>query len=261
MRKNFLLFLILSIPCLAYSQSADTLKKNKFILASVSFELGKIIDRYKTVDLDMIYDLTVNSESLDRDLTGHDVTYKRNVQGSRIGASIALIPFSKKDNDYSTSSEIRLGLFYSERGTNLYYFLQDTSGAYKSVDYSTRYKELSLNAAYVWKYNPKFAERFTLHGGIGIGIGSTFNDKTSVAEHFSSGQIDEIPNSIFNIYKGKSSFFGRVYTPLGIDFALGKHFDIGVESTFGLGIQKINKGENYLIPINGSLSVKLSYFF
>lgn len=219
------------------------------------------MDRYETVDLGMMYNLTVTPNSLDRDLSGHDVTYHRTVQGSKIGASVAFIPFDKKENDYSTKSEIRLGLFYSERGTSLSYFLQDTSGAFKSVNYSTQFKELNLNAAYVWKYNPKFAERFTLSGGLGIGLGSTFNDKTSVAEHFSSGQPGEIPNSIFNVYDGKSSFFGRAYVPFGIDFALGKHFDVGLASTFGVSIQQVYSGENYFIPTNGSLTAKVTYFF
>ncbi len=260
MTKNFLLLLILAIPVLAYSQS-DTAKKSKFILASVSFELGRTVDRYPKVDLDMMYDLTKNSYKLDRDLVGFDATYDRDVEGSRIGASIALIPFNKNENDYSTRSEIRLGLFYSERGTHLSYLLSASNGAFKSVSYSTKFKEISLNGAYVWKYSPKFAKRFTLHAGLGLGFGSTFRDKTSVSQHFSSGQTNEIPNSIFETYEGKSSFFARAYTPLGIDFALAERFDIGLESTFGVGFQQVYGGTSYFIPISGSLAIKASYFF
>ncbi|MCJ8290028.1 MAG: hypothetical protein HRT58_10220 [Crocinitomicaceae bacterium] len=260
MNKNLLFFLIMLFPVIAYSQSGTT-KKGKLILASVSFEMGRTIDRYPKVDLDMMYDLTKSSTVLDRNLTGHDILFDQDVEGSRIGASIALVPFSKKQNHYFTNSEIRLGLFYSERGTHLSYSLTTTSGAFNSVSYSTRFKELSLNAAYVWKYSPKFAERFTLHGGLGLGLGSTFSDKTSVAEHLSSGQTNEIPESIFNTYEGNSSLFTRVYTPLGIDFALAERFDIGLESTLGLGLQTVYSGESYSIPLSGSLAIKLSYFF
>ena len=260
MNKNIVLFLIIVIPGIVFSQS-DTTKKKKFILASVSFEMGRMIDRYQQVDLAMMYDLTEMPSNLDRDLTGMGVTHDRDVEGSRVGASVALIPFSKKENDYSTKSEIRVGLFYSVRGTNLSYFLTNESGAFKSAEYSARFKELGLHGAYVWKYSPKFAKRFTLHGGLGLGLGSTVLDKTSVAEHFSSGLPNEVPNSIFNVYKGNSSLFARGFIPLGIDFALAERFDIGLESTFGVGMQQVYGGESYLIPLSGSLSIKLSYFF
>lgn len=260
MNRNLLLFLILACPALAFSQS-DTVKKKSFILASVSYELGRTIDRYSQFDLDMMYDLTKTPSELDRDITEYGVTQFLDVKGSKMGASIALIPFDKKENDYSTIREFRLGLFYSVRGTNLSYILRDTSGGFQSVDYSTRFKELSINGAHVWKYSPKFAQRFTLHAGLGLGIGSTLYDKTSVAEHLSSGQPNEIPTSLFNVYKGKSSLFARAYTPIGIDFALAERFDVGVQSTFGVAFQQVYGGENYFIPLSGSLAVKVSFYF
>lgn len=260
MNKNLLLFFILTCPLFAISQS-DTVKKKAFILASVSYELGRTIDRYPQIDLDMMYDLTQNPAELDRNLTGYTVTHDRDVEGSKMGASIALIPFNKDENDYSTTSEIRLGLFYSVRGTNLSYVLSDTSGAFQSASYSTRFKELSINAAYVWKYSPKFAQRFTLHAGLGLGLGSSLYDKTSVAEHISSGQTNEIPNSLFNVYKGKSSLFARAYTPIGIDFALAERFDVGLQSYFGVALQQVYSGESYFIPLSGTLAVKVSFYF
>lgn len=260
MNKNLLLFLIITYPVLAFSQD-DTLKKKSLILASISFELGRTIDRYAEMDLDMMHDFTQNPTELDRNLTGYSETQYEDVAGSKMGVSIALIPFDQDENDYSTTREIRVGLLYSARGTSLSYLLSDTSGAFQSVNYSTRFKELSANGAYVWKYCPKFAQRFTLHGGIGLGIGSTLYDKTSVAEHISSGEINEIPSSLFNVYKGKSSLFARAYTPIGIDFALAERFDIGVQSAFGIALQQVYNGESYLIPLSGSLAVKVSFYF
>jgi hypothetical protein len=245
---------------LAFSQ-IDTTKKSKFILASVSFEMGPMLDRYSNVDLDMMYNLTSNPYDIERNLVGHEATYDRDVEGSKLGASISLIPLNKKENDYSTVGEIRLGFFYKVRGTHLSYFLSNSSGAYKAVDYSTRFKEFSLHGAYVWKYNPKFAQRFTLHAGLGLGLGSTFADKTSVAEIISSGLPSEIPNSFFEEYKGNSSLFVRAFTPIGVDFALSDRFDVGIQSNFGIAIQQVYGGENYIIPISGSVAVKLSYFF
>lgn len=260
MNKISVLLMITALPFLVMSQS-DTTKKSKFILASVSFEMGPMLDRYSTVDLDMMYDLTSNPSEIERDLTGHDVLYDRDVEGSKIGASIALIPLNKKDNDYSTVGEIRVGLFYKVRGTHLSYSFTNASGAYKAVSYSTRFKELSVHGSYVWKYNPKFAKRFTLHAGLGLGLGSTFNDKTSVAEIISSGLPSEVPNSIFNQYKGRSSLFLRPFVPIGIDFAISDRFDIGIQSYFGVGLQQVYGGENYFIPISGSVGLKASYFF
>ena len=260
MNKISLLFLIATIPVLAFSQS-DTTKKSKFIIASVSFEMGPMLDRYSTVDLDMMNNLTSNPYEIERNIIGHTTTYDRDVEGSKLGASISLIPFNKKENDYSTVGEIRLGLFYKVRGTLLSYFLSNSSGAYKAVDYSTRFKELSLHGAYVWKYNPKFAKRFTLHAGLGLGLGSTFSDKTSVAEIISSGLPSEIPNSFFEEYQGNSSLFVRIFAPIGIDFALSDRFDVGIQSNFGVAMQQIYGGESYIIPISGSVAVKLSYFF
>lgn len=260
MNKISLLFIVIALPTLALAQS-DTAKKSKFILASLSFEMGPMLDRYPSVDLDMMSDLTSNPSDIERNLNGHEVNYDRTAEGSRIGASISLIPLNKEDNDYSTVGEIRLGIFYKVRGTHLSYYLSDSTGAYQSVGYSTRFKELSLHGAYVWKYNPKFAERFTFHAGIGLGLGSTLGDKTSVAQIVSSGQTDEIPTSLFNQYKGNSSLFLRTFAPIGFDFAISDRFDIGIQSYFGVGLQQVLGGENYFIPISGSVGIKLSYFF
>ena len=260
MSKYYLLLLILLTPLLSLSQN-DTSKVKSVILASLSFELGGTIDRYPAINLETMYNLTKTPSQLDRNLIGHDMTYDRDVEGSRVGAAVSLIPYDKKENKYSTKREIRVGFSYSVRGTHLSYFLMTQSGAFKSVAYSTRFKELRLSGAYIWKYSPKFAERFTLHGGIGLSVGSTFNDQTSVAEHFSSGQTNEIPNSIFNVYNGKSSLFSRAFIPVGIDFALFEQFDIGVESSFGVAHQKVVDGDSYFIPTNGSLYLRVSYYF
>ena len=257
---KLLLLSLLLLSGHAHSQTQDSLKR-PFILASMSFEWGQMQDRYTEINLATMYDLTKNPTDLDRDLSAHSVLYDRLVTGSRLGFSIALIPFSKKIGDYSTTSELRIGLFYSVRGTHLSYNFQDTSGAIQETNYSTRFKELSATAAYVWKYNPKFAERFTLSGGLGLGIGSTLFDKTSVAEHFSQGGLNEIPFSKFNVYEGKSSLFTRLFVPLGIDFALSERFDIGLTATAGMGFQTVYGGGNYTIPLSGSLAVRLSYFF
>ncbi len=244
----------------AHSQTEDSLKR-PFILASMSFEWGQMQDRYTEINLETMYDLTKNPTDLDRDLSAHSVQYDRLVSGSRLGFSIALIPFSKKIGDYSTTSELRVGLFYSVRGTNLSYNFEDTSGAIQETNYSTRFKELSATAAYVWKYNPKFAERFTLSGGLGLGIGSSLFDKTSVAEHFSEGGLNEIPFSKFNVYAGKSSLFTRAFVPVGIDYALAERFDFGITGTVGTAFQTVYGGENYMIPFSWSLAARLGYFF
>jgi len=238
------------------------LSKKKFILSSLSVEMGPMLDKYSTVDLDMVYDLTSNPSDIERDLAGYDVRYDRNVEGSRIGALMSFIPYSKKEHDYLTRSEIRLGLFYMVRGSYLSYSLTNESGAYKAVGYSNKFKEFSVQGTYVWKYRPKFAnERFTFHAGIGLGLGSTFNDKTSVAEIISSGQPAEIPNSFFAVYEGKSSLFVRPLASIGIDFALSDRFDLGVQSNFGVALQQIYDGESYFVPISGSVGVRVSYFF
>lgn len=259
--KTYCLILVSFFLTVLGIAQEDTTSKKKFILASVSVEMGPMMDKYSNIDLDLMYDLTSNPSDIERDLTGHNALYDHNVEGSRIGASIALIPFSKKENDYSSRSEIRLGLFYKVRGTYLSYSLTNESGAYKAVGYSTKFKELALHGAYVWKYNPKFAKRFTLSAGIGLGLGSTFSDKTSVAEIISSGQPAEVPNSFFEVYQGKSSLFVRPFAPIGIDYAVSDRFDVGIQSNFGVALQQIYGGENYFIPIFGSIGVRVSYFF
>lgn len=260
--------MILVLPSIAFSQkengsedSVQTIIKRKFILATMGFEVGRMEDRYQAMDLVMMNDWTQNPVSLDRNLIGFVPTFDKIIEGTRFGASTSWIPFDKKTDDYSTRSEMRLGLVYTVRGTHLSYNLEDTSGAFETVNYATRFKELSVTGAYIWKYNPKFDQRFTLYAGLGLGIGSTFSDKTSVAEHFTTGQVNEIPFSKFNVYKGKSSLFKRGFIPFGIDFALAERFDIGLAATCGMGIQTVYNGESYTIPFNGSLAVKLSYFF
>ena len=260
MSMKLLLLSLLLLSGSAHSQTEDTVKRS-FILASMSFEWGRTQDRYTEIDLATMYDWTKNPAELDRDLAQHSVEYDRIVEGSRLGVSFSLIPYSKKISDYSTTQELRLGLFYSVRGTHLSYDFADTSGARQETNYSTRFKELSITGSYLWKYSPKFAERFTLYGGIGLGIGSTVYDKTSVAEHFSDGQLNEIPFSKFNVYEGKSSLFTRAFVPIGIDYALAERFDIGLTATAGMALQTVYGGENYLIPFSWSLAARFGYFF
>ena len=260
MKKYRLLLLFVLVFVVAEAQENSGPRK-KFIIASLSYEMGPMLDRCSAVNMDMMYDLTINSSDIERDLLGHDILYDTDLEGSRIGATVSLIPLNRKEKDYSTKREIRLGLFYMVRGAHLSFSLSNPSGAYKAVGYSTRFKELSLHGAYVWKYSPKFAERFTLHAGVGLGLGSTVNDKTSVAEIISSGLPAEVPNSIFNVYDGKTSLFLRAYTLLGIDFAISERFDIGIQSYIGIVSQQVLGGNNYFIPVSGSVGIKLSYFF
>ena len=260
MNKNVILFLILTISGIAYSQD-EVQKIKKFRFSSIGFEMGRAVDRYAQLDLEMMYDLTKNPSLLDRNLTDHTIIYDRIVEGSRVGISTALVPYNKNKEAYSATQEIRIGIYYSERGTHLGYNFVDTNGGYRSVNYSTRFKELSLNGAYVFKYNPKFAQKFTLHAGPALSVGTSLFDKTSVAEHFSSGAPGEIPFSKFNSYAGKTSLFLRAYAPIGIDYAIGERFDIGVEGIAGMGVQQVLGGEMYTIPFSWSAAVRLSFFF
>lgn len=260
MQTKFPLLFICLIPILCCSQVRDSISK-KFTLISIGFEAGQGIDRYDRINLEMMYDLTKNPELLDRNLDGHKITTDRIIAGSRVGLHLAFIPTKKNIDEQTSTDEIRVGIVYSVRGTNVDYFKLDSDGSMYSVNYSARFKEVSLHGAYVWKFSPKSARRFTFYGGAGLGIGSTVYDKTSVAEHISGGQPNEIPFSIFNVYKGNSSLIIRPYIPLGIDFALMERFDIGISGSTGMAIQKVYGGESYLIPFSASISAKLSYFF
>ena len=260
MNKNIVLFLILTISGVANSQSEET-KIKKFRFSSIGFEMGRTVDRYARINLETMYDLTKDPTLLDRNLTDHTVIYDRIVEGSKIGFSTSIVHYNEEKEAYSSNQEIRFGLYYSERGTHLGYNFVDTSGGYRSVNYSTRFKELSINGAYVYKYNPESARRFTFHAGPALSIGMSLNDKTSVAEHFSSGAPGEIPFSKFNEYAGKTSLFIRTYAPVGIDFAIGERFDIGAEGTVGMGIQEVIGGSTYIIPFSWSATVRLSFFF
>lgn len=260
MQTKLFIFVLCLCHTLCYSQVGDSISK-KFTLISIGFEAGQGIDRYDRMNLEMMHGFTKDPELLDRNLDGHKITADRIIEGSRVGLHLAFIPTKKNIDEKTSTDEIRVGIVYSVKGTSVDYSKVESDESMYSVNYSARFKEVSLHGAYVWKFSPESARRFTFYGGIGLGIGSTVYDKTSVAEHISGGQPNEIPFSIFNVYKGNSSLIVRPHIPLGIDFALMERFDIGISGSTGIAIQKVYGGQSYLIPFGASISAKLSYFF
>ncbi|NRA13173.1 MAG: hypothetical protein HRT57_14590 [Crocinitomicaceae bacterium] len=70
---------------------------------------------------------------------------------------------------------------------------------------------------------------------------------------------DENSSRTETAYEGKSSIFTRAYAPVGIRFQLFKHFNIGLETNIGIGIQSVVGGQTYLIPMNTSVQALVSW--
>ena len=68
-------------------------------------------------------------------------------------------------------------------------------------------------------------------------------------------------NSVNSFYAGKSSFFTRIYAPIGISATLFNRVQFGLEGTLGLGMQNVYNGRTYLMPFSSSITTKLSFVF
>lgn len=253
--------LIAALTTLTFSSTAQIeteIPNNKWKISSIGGEYGFIRDSYQKMDMGTMIDFTKNPALLERDLYGYTENLYRTSSGVKLGLNVTLTSGKMTSN---WSNEIRLGAFYSGREPMITY----NSGSgfdddHSSIIYCNVVNEISLDGAYIFRRTSDKFDWFSVYGGIGVNLGSSFSSKLIVMENDFNFQNEDW-NFTQESYDAKSSVFSRVYLPVGMQFTLFKHYNLGLESNIGIGMQSVVKGRSYLMPLNTGLTAKIGYNF
>jgi hypothetical protein len=100
-------------------------------------------------------------------------------------------------------------------------------------------------------FRPTWCERWNFN----------FDGKVMVKEH--SFEWDNPSTSTYSesAYQGKKSIFSRVYAPVGVQFQLFNHFNLGLETNIRVGMQNVIGGKSYFMPITTGMQALVSYSF
>lgn len=259
--KPIVLFVLIAISGTSFAQKSTTDKVKKLKLNSIGVDFGVTADRFSKMNLESMYDLTKNPALLDRDLEGYSSSLYRSASGGRFGINASFTPFSAVNDSYNTNHEIRFGAYFSSREPLISYNKTDANGTTNSIIYCNMVREVSLTGAYLLRASPANAKWFGVYAGLGMSLGSSFNDKMVVMQSsFNSEQMSY--ESLGNeTYEGKSSFFTRVYVPLGLDITIARRIRLGLEGQVGIGMQNVYNGRTNLMPVTGSITTKLAFVF
>jgi hypothetical protein len=253
-RLPLLLVVCLSLP--SFGQDLETiLPVKKWTISSFSLTAGMQNDRYMKMDLETMRELTANPSLLDRNLDGYDEQLNRNSSGIRLGGSITLRSANQTTNGFDR--EVRIGAYYSTREP-VVYFTNTVNEITSSILYCNLVNEVSIDGAYLLSKRPARIERLKMYTGIGLSIGSTFNNKSIVME---STYGEDVSTYSEDKYRGKSGLISRLYLPVGMEFTVLKKLALGLEGNLGVGMQNVYSGKSYLIPVTSSLQAKLTYQF
>ncbi len=260
MRNSIFIIALIAISGSAIAQET-TVKPKKLKLTSIGIDFGVVADRYAKMDLEAMYDLTKNPALLDRDLNGYESSLYGSSGGGRFGINASFTPFSSANDSYNTNHEVRFGAYYSLREPLISYDRTEADGTHKSIIYCNMVQEFSLNGAYLIRKSPANAKWFSVYAGLGASLGSSFNDKMVVMERSYNGDYSTVGTNENAFYEAKSSFYSRVYAPLGLDVTIFNRVRLGLEATFGLGMQNVYGGKTYAMPFSSSITTKLVYVF
>lgn len=260
MTKSIILVALIVLSGSAFAQE-NTVKGKKFKLNSIGIDFGHTGDRYSKMNLESMYDLTKNPSLLDRDLNGYTSSLYRSSDGGRIGVNASFTQTGTTNDSFNTNHELRFGAYYSSREPLISYNRIDADGINNSIIYCNVVQEVSLTGAYLIRKSPVKAKWFSVYAGLGVSLGSSFNDRMVVMENsYDPNNYSEGTNANAS-YEAKSSFYSRVYAPIGLDVTIFNRVRLGLEGTIGVGMQNVYNGKTYGMPLSSSITTKIAYVF
>jgi hypothetical protein len=262
MKKVLLLMAISAISSWSFAQN-ETKKIRGLKINSIGIEVGTNRDTYQKMDLETMYDLTQNPALLDRDLNGYESNFYRTTSGGKIGFNLSFTPYSRKTGEYNSAHEIRLGAHYVNSEPLISYYKFGQQGISSSFMYCNMVNEVSLNGAYLFKKSPTIAPWLSFYAGVGASLGSSFNNKMLVMESTITSNDDTSSKYSYesDFYDAKSSFYSRIYAPLGINVTIFNKVQFGFEGTIGSGMQSVYDGKTYLLPVTHGVKGTLAFVF
>lgn len=227
-------------------------KIKKWRVANFGVHIGSYFDSYSNMSQAGLESMIRGTDLPSIDL-GHLIPnsdYYALMEGGRMGAYIALHPFSYGNQDYKWNQELRLGLSVNlDRELMLNYYNIDDTRQIRDITYCLIENEAILSASYLFK--KQIGRYLNVYAGPGANIGKTFNNTMlawgSDFDHFES--------------KASASTYTRLYAEGGVSLRTFKGLTITAETQLGAGMQIVHKGKNNFVSNTTAVTLGLQYQF
>lgn len=206
---------------------------------------GMFVDHHWHLFQGDITPLTSGSRLLDRDLSDHRFMTGQRTAGTAFTAAVSLHPFQRADH---RGPELRVGFLSAndlvararyERTTTLTYdtLVSTITGERypvdsvldSSYDIEHRYRMVGLQASLLWRTKG----RFSLYGGVGVGVGLVYDAITQVHYSLSSSisgpavpQDGEDAITDEEIFQNGSGSWFQWHIPLGLDYRMHRTHEL-----------------------------------
>ena len=236
------------------SLDSSTPKIKKWKVANVGVHIGGYIDNYTNVSQQglesMIRGGVVPNVGVEN-LSLSDSYYGTTMDGGRLGAYIALHPFSYDKQGHNLEQELRLGVSMNlDRELMLDYYGFDENRQRRDLTYCLIENEFMVSASYLFKKR-LLGGHLNVYAGPGVNIGTTFdNQMLAWGSDINSFQS-----------RAAASTYTRVYGEAGLAIRTLKGVTFTIESQLGAGMQIVHGGKNNIVAGTNALSLGLQYQF
>lgn len=242
----FALFLIPVIPSFSQERAIDegdnSINIKKWLPSTIGFRIGGYEDHYQDLTLQglqsMIGDQTELTDFLE---DGYGQGYFTAISGTNLGIQFSLTPFSRRKGDYNPNHEWRFSLSTNtERESMLVYERSNPQYTYSVQDeiiFCLIENEVILETSYLFHW--PVSKKFSLYGGMGINLGSTFGNELLVF-----GSEVQLLGEDMHQYEAANSSYFRVLVQSGMQYQVLKRLGMYLEFQGGGGMQIVHGGEN-----------------
>lgn len=255
----------LFIACCAVALSTSAFAQSRS-LTEVSLGLGNHVDRIENISLDWMRAYSLDDEIFDVNLDKYEYS-----PYSELWAATLNVDFTFGGDRVSAngvSREFRIGsrLLFDREAMVSYEFEEEVSeGTFReNLIFCLVDNEFAGDATVIWR---KQGKRFSLYGGVGATIGTTFNSSLlrirNAAVYMNEdipelSEVEEVEN-FTEAFGSKNAGFMRLQVPIGAQVHAGA-LAVGLELKLGAGAHTVYGGESYFISSATSFAVRMSYF-
>jgi hypothetical protein len=246
MKKTLLLSLCILGGFSAFAQLGTGM--NQWKISSVGHQRGMLMDEYKSMSIDWMRGHTKNEEVIFMDEGEYEIMNEACVMGQQLGFNLGLSSTNLKNEEVSTSQEIRFSVNAVVGREAMVQYNEDVDNQgevdIKSTVFCLVDNEVNISGAYLLK---KRLWRLDLGAGIGGSVGTNFNPQMLKIRSYNSNSTNPEATSSegtteTETYAAKNSVFGRIYIPLTIGIWMGDKMEFFVEHRIGTGAEKVIDG-------------------
>lgn len=222
----------------------------KWKLSQFDFGLAISSDNYKNMSYEQLMQLAKDQRPLQQNLDGLEEEAITRTTGASIYLNLGFTPINQKSGKLKDNQELRLGMAFHSPKESMVSFKNKELDT--SIVYCNLHTEVTLEAAYLWKWKFGKNDRWRTYIGAGMNASASLSNQMQLimGQYFEPGahpseQVSFEDNR--SIYEARSLAYTRVYVPYGIHYKVSDKWTIGIDSKRGVGMQKIIGGKtNYI---------------